>query len=145
MKRMIFSILTFSVLILNAQTDDLPQKVKDALYSKYPKARDVIWKNNNNNYEIEFYQAGDMFTSLFDKEGNWIETGVVIADGELPFNLQQDLNKKYADAAIIFSEKVNTSASTTFYRVYIETVDTSLIIKSGPDGKISEVTGYYGY
>ncbi len=106
MKRIIISILTFTVLMLNAQTDDLPQKVKDAFYGKYPKARDIIWKIGNNNYEIEFYQAGDMFTSIFDKEGNWIETGVVIADGELPLNLQQDLNKKYADAAIIFSERL---------------------------------------
>ncbi len=97
MKRIIISILTFTVLMLNAQTDDLPQKVKDAFYGKYPKARDIIWKIGNNNYEIEFYQAGDMFTSIFDKEGNWIETGVVIADGELPLNLQQELNKKYAN------------------------------------------------
>ena len=93
----------------------------------------------NNIYEIEFYQSGDMFTALFDKDGNWIETGVVIADGELPVNFQQELNKKYADAEIIYSEKVVTSNNISFFRVFIETPDTSLIIKSSPDGKISEV------
>ena len=145
MKRIISSLLIFSVLMLNAKTDDLPQSVYNALYNKYPKARDVIWKTDNNIYEIEFYQSGDMFTALFDNEGNWIETGVVIADSDIPANLQQELNKKYPDATIIYSEKVNTSTNTNFFRVFIETADTSLIIKSSPDGKISEVTGNYNY
>jgi hypothetical protein len=139
MKRIIISLLMISVLMLNAQTDNLPQKVNDAFYGKYPKARDLIWKIDNNIYEIEFYQSGDMFTALFDKDGNWIETGVVIADGELPVNFKQELNKKYADAEIIYSEKVVTSNNISFFRVFIETPDTSLIIKSSPDGKISEV------
>ncbi len=145
MKKIVISLLVFTVFILNAQTDDLPQKVNDAFYGKYPKARDVIWKTDNKIYEIEFYQSGDMFTALFDKDGNWIETGVVIADGELPVNFQKELNKKYTDAEIIYSEKVNTSANTTFFRVFIETIDTSLMIKSGPDGKIAEITGSYNY
>jgi len=143
MKRIIISLLMFSVIMLNAQTDDLPQKVNDAFYSKYPKARDVIWKTDSKIYEIEFYQSGDMFTALFDKDGNWIETGVVITDEELPVNFQQELNKKYPDAEIVYSEKVVTSNNISFFRVFIETQDTSLIIKSSPDGKISEVNQDY--
>jgi len=143
MKRIIILLLTFSVLMLNAQTDDLPQKVNDALYKKYPNARDVNWKTNNNIYEIEFYQSVDMFTTLFDKEGIWIETGVVIADSELPVNLQHELNKKYPDAAIIYSEKVITSSSINFFRVFIETEDASLIVKSSLGGIITEVVENY--
>jgi len=143
MKKIISIPFLFFALLLNAQTDVLPQKINDPFFKKYPKASDITWVKDSSIYSIEFYQYGDMFTSLFDEEGNWLETGVVIPDDQLPVNFKQALNDKYPRAILIYCEKVETIEGSTYFRANIETNEASLIIKSDAQGNISGVTKNY--
>jgi hypothetical protein len=139
MKRIIIIPFLFFALFLNAQTGDLPQKINDPFFEKYPKARDINWVKDSSIYSIEFYQYGDLFTSLYDEEGNWIETGIVIADNELPVKIRQELIGKYPGSIIIYSERVETMKGDNYFRVNIETNNASLIINSDAQGNILKV------
>lgn len=139
MKNISIILILFFALYVNAQTDILPQNINDAFLKKYPKARDVNWTKDSIFYSIEFYQFGDLYTSLFDEEGNWIETGVVIADNELPVKIKQELTAKYPGSIIIYSERVEKIKGDKYYRVNVETNSESLIVSFDAQGNIAKI------
>jgi hypothetical protein len=140
MKSIIIIPFLFLAICVNSQTDVLPQNINDAFFQKYPKARDVNWTKDSIFYSIEFYQYGDLYTSLYDEEGNWIETGVVIADNELPVKIRQELTAKYPGSIIVYSERVETIKGDKYYRVNVETNSESLIVSSDSQGNIAKIT-----
>jgi hypothetical protein len=139
MKRVIIIPFLFFVLFVKGQTDNLPQNINDAFLQKYPKAKDINWTRDSIYYSIEFYQYGDLYTSLYDEEGNWIETGVVIADSELPAKIKQELITRYPGSIIIYSERVETIKGDKYYRVNVETNNASLIVYTDSQGKIAKI------
>jgi len=100
-------LLTLISLSLNAfaQEDNIPHKVEEAFFAKYPNELIDNWISNDGLYYLEFYLKREMYTAVFTAEGIWKETSEIISDTDIPEKLNEYLKKNYPDFNIIYSEK----------------------------------------
>ena len=77
-----------------------PQQVKEALSEKYPDAAFVEWDYNNDNDEIQGYEAefilnGQEYNAFFKEEGSWIQTEIEISRKNVPEAIVSTLKSDY--------------------------------------------------
>ncbi len=126
MKKILFIILAiFFNTWANTQDDELPAKVNEAFNLKYPKAKNVYWDLEDNNYKIEFEIFPDTYTAFFSETGKWFETAKIISDPDIPEKAVTAINKEYPDFEIYYSEYVENQKGEKFYRInsYAEDAD----------------------
>lgn len=67
-----------------------------AFKSKYPKAAFVRWKQIDVfKWQVNFNSKGKKFTSLYDSEGNWLETITLVPLEFIPKKVQQNFKGKF--------------------------------------------------
>jgi hypothetical protein len=135
MKNLLLIALLFSCVFANSQVTDLPQEVTTALKNKYPTAKVDGWSVDSSGfYSVDYYIKSDFYTSVFDKKGLWTETSMVIGDEDAPAQLKAYMAKNYPGYKVCFTEKVQTSASSTFIRLTVFLNGKTIVVQSDENG-----------
>ena len=133
MKTFFIYLLLFVSIHSFAQETELPEIIESAFTTKYPNANLDDWKSENGTYFLNFYLKSEFYTSIFDKDGKWIETAEIISDFDLPLSLREYLKKNYPSEIITYCEKVEKSKAKPVFRVNIAG-DSELTLQSNEDG-----------
>jgi hypothetical protein len=84
----------FAFTINNSQ--DVPQKVKDALTKMFPNAKSVKWdKESETEWEAEFKMDKIEYSANFLEDGTWQETEREIKEKDLPQNVKTAFLKAF--------------------------------------------------
>lgn len=121
----------------------VPDNVSSAFNKKYPKAEDVNWSKEFNNYQVEFTHKNTPMTALFNMEGDCVETATYIQKDELPEKTLEEIDWYYTNALIISSRKAKDYKSANFYRVTVETGDAFFFLKVDEEGDIIDTSVRY--
>jgi len=102
---------------------NVPQVIKNAFLQKFPKAKEVKWDKEGNNFEASF-DLNDVDNSvLFNKEGKIVETEIEIKVNQLPKNARQYLNNNYKNQKVKEAAKIVTEKGTTIFEAEIKGKD----------------------
>lgn len=147
MKNLRFVVLTVFTLFVTTTLigQDLtktkvPQSFKDELLKEYPKAKDIEWKRNGNDFKVEF-EVGKMDHEIwFNKEGKKVRVEKEITTVELPPALATLLKNQYADYTIDSVDAIEKNGVKT-YKVELEKGwDKEIEITFTTTGKVLNVT-----
>jgi preprotein translocase subunit SecD len=127
--------------------DKLPQKVKDTLKAKFPKAEiHKLTKEKEGDtviYDLEFKQEGRKFEADIKEDGTIVNWEKEIAAKDLPEAVTKAVEKKYPKAKLkevmeITAVKDNKDMLEG-YEVVLDTADNKEVeLTLAPDGKILE-------
>jgi len=136
MKKQILTavILTLGFMVF-AQTP--PVKVTQAFGKKFTKATNVKWEaENTTEWEAEFTNEDKKMSANFDAEGTWLETEVDIKNAEIPADILNAVNAKFANCEI---EEVSAIEKPGFkgYEMDIELGETKSEILVSSKGEIT--------
>ncbi len=157
MKRLINLIILVGLLVLlvgscgqqkdKTDSDQIPQKVSEALKAKFPDAEIVKWTKEEEGeiviYDFEFTQNGQKLEADIKEDGSIHNWEKAIAAEDLPMVVQNVVSEKYPDA--IIKEIMEITAvnegedQLEGYEIVFENLDKEEIeITVAPDGNIIE-------
>lgn len=98
-----------------AQETKIPKSVKDSFSKLYPKASDVKWDKENQDYEASFKLDGKDMSVILDKDGKVLETETAIEISQLPKGVEKYVMNNYKGFKITGAAKiVNSKGEVTF-------------------------------
>jgi hypothetical protein len=118
MKRTILVLtLLFCAAAISYSQIKVPEKVKTAFETKFPKAESVKWRMDDDDYSSDFTFDSVNYFAGFDDDGKWTETGVAILFDNLPDAVKQVVKKTYKDTDIKNVYSVEDSDGKIYYEV----------------------------
>ncbi|MGN6164895.1 MAG: PepSY-like domain-containing protein [Flavisolibacter sp.] len=104
-----------------AQSDDVPQAIKEAFTKQYPNAENVEYKDNLLNTWVNFTLNGDKMKANYKKDGQWENTEKDWSYDKLPAAVQDGFKKsKYADREIEETKVIYRAGGTERYRLKVK-------------------------
>ena len=122
-KLMFFVVLSILPLISFGQKTkekNVPQVVKNALYQKFPNAKEVKWDKEKDSYEASFDVNQVDNSVLFSQDGKIVETEVEIKMSQLPKNALNYLKEHYKSQKIKEAAKIVTNKGVVIYEAEIQ-------------------------
>lgn len=105
------------------QNSEVPTSVKSAFQKLHPKATDVRWEKEKENYEASFDVNKVDNSVLFDAHGNLIETEVEIELSQLPRGILEYVKTHYADKTVKEAAKITNTKGDVTYEAEIKGMD----------------------
>lgn len=99
---------------------EVPKKVSSAFENKFDGAESVEWSMANNGYEAKFELDEISKTSIFSKEGKWIQTGTFIESADVDSPVMDKLSDKFGEFEYETIELIETPKE-AFYQFNIIT------------------------
>jgi hypothetical protein len=101
-----------------AQSDNVPQAVKETFTKQYPAAENVEYKDNLLNVWVNFTLNGDTLKANYTKKGVWENTEKSITYVQLPDAVKDGfLKSKYADREVEETKIIYRAGGTERYRL----------------------------
>src|SRR6202008_548690 len=136
----ISAILLLSISKICAQTTDkigrIPLLAARAISKKYPEMSDAVWKKQDTLFIVEFKNDGTKTRSLFDLQGNLLETQVFTKVKKLPEPVKSTLKLQYKEYDAEESYTVETINKEVFYRGVLEKDSVILDLRMDNGGKV---------
>jgi uncharacterized membrane protein YkoI len=129
MKKILLLILLCTASVSFSQTN-VPEKVKVSFDKKFPKAANVKWSLDDEEYSAEFNVDSTNYFAGFSEDGKWTETGTSVTVENLPEAVLRVIKNKLKDNEVKNLYSVEDSGGQVYYEVDIM-----------KDGKIVEL--YY--
>lgn len=109
-------VLTYSFLRLTGAMKGTPNEtVNKAFKEKYPKASFVRWHQIDvSKWRVQFFLKESDFSSLFDSEGNWLETFTSLSFEYIPKPVQENFKEKHSSQGIQKICHIKTSTNDIF-------------------------------
>ena len=139
MKKQLIILLLLIGSMAYSQNDTIPICVKDAFKTKFPGAKNIYWYHEHGHCRIEFDLLSDSYIVLYTETGEWIETGKIISDLEIPAIINSAVKKKYPKCQISFAEMVVNKKGESFFRINSFNCDSDLVINVNDEGKIISI------
>lgn len=136
MKKVFIFLIMCIATMAYAQDEETPMCVKEAFKTKFPGAKNVYWYPEETRCRIEFDLLADSYIVIYSKTGEWLETGKIVSDMEIPAIVTSSVKKKYPNCQISFAEMVVNKKGESFYRINSFNCDADLMINVNEDGKI---------
>lgn len=89
-----------------AQQTKVPQTAKDSFSKLYPKATEVKWDKENNDYEASFKLNSKDMSVIFDSNGKALETETAIEVSMLPKGVEKYVMGNFKDYKITGAAKI---------------------------------------
>ncbi len=89
-----------------AQQVNIPKTVKESFSKLYPKAIEVKWDKENQDYEASFKLNGKDMSVILDKDGKVIETETAIEISQLPKGVEKYVMDYYKGFKITGAAKI---------------------------------------
>jgi len=101
-----------------AQSDNVPQAVKETFTKQYPDAENIEYKDNLLNVWVNFTQNGDTLRANYTKKGVWENTEKSFSFDKLPEAVKDGFAKsKYADREVEETKIIYRAGGTERYRL----------------------------
>lgn len=101
-----------------AQSENVPQAVKETFTKQYPAAENVEYKDNLLNVWVNFTLNGDTLKANYTKKGVWENTEKAITYDQLPEAVKDGFSKsKYADREVEETKIIYRPGGTERYRI----------------------------
>jgi len=101
-----------------AQSDNVPQAVKETFTKQYPDAENIEYKDNLLNVWVNFTQNGDTLKANYTKKGVWENTEKSFSFDKLPEAVKDGFAKsKYADREVEETKIIYRAGGTERYRL----------------------------
>lgn len=131
-----FLLLTVIVYGQDIHQSQVPSVVVNSFKMEFPKAKDVEWERDGDNYNVDF--EIDFFTDYeawFDASGKLIHFTEEISSGELPKAVKDAIKTQYSSYRIDDVKKINENGIIS-YRVEVEKRDDERHLSYSEDGKL---------
>lgn len=104
-KNLVIALLLISFTSFAQQTN-IPKAAKDSFSKLYPKATEVKWDKENQDYEASFKLDGKNMSVIFDKNGKVMETESAIEISQLPKGIEKYVMDNYKEYKITGAAKI---------------------------------------
>lgn len=104
-KNLVIALLLISFTAFAQQTN-IPKAAKDSFSKLYPKATEVKWNKENQDYEASFKLEGKNMSVIFDKNGKIMETETAIEISQLPKGIEKYVMDNYKGYKITGAAKI---------------------------------------
>lgn len=98
---------------------DVNEKVLKAFHETFTKAKDVVWHEFDDFFQVNFWQGDINIRVKYDSDGNVISTIRYYYERQLPPLILSKLKKKYSDQKVFGVTEVS-SVSTIKYVITLE-------------------------
>ena len=119
--------------------DNVPADVRSTFKNKYSSAEKVSWQLDYDNYVAEFTFLNSKMSSMFDKEGNWLETHYFIKSTELPKEVKDSVTKQFGTLLSMYTiedaEKIESKDKDLYYKLEVEKAGTTYNMMYSENGK----------
>jgi hypothetical protein len=100
-----------------AQVVNIPDKAKQSLAEKYPKAKDIVWSNNISNYTATFKKKKKYYAAHYNIDGTWDNTETQVDRDDLPKAVKTSFaNSRYSDWQVTSTDFVEDNKGQSLYR-----------------------------
>ncbi|MCW3462684.1 hypothetical protein [Chitinophaga nivalis] len=139
MKKLI--LLLSAAFLLSAQTifahayeTAVNSKIASTFNESFTGAKEVKWyTEDNKTFTAKFTMSNTKVSAFFDDNGNLLATSRYLQPEQLPLEVTNKLNKKYAGNSI-FCVVEYTAEANTAYIITLEGKDHWTTVKAAPDG-----------
>jgi len=118
MKKLLLLILLFTASISFTQTN-VPEKVKASFDRKFPKAENVKWSLDDEDYSAEFKIDSLNYFAGFSEDGKWTETGTSVTVENLPEAVLRVIKNNIKDNEVKNIYSVEDSEGQVYFEVDI--------------------------
>lgn len=132
MKKVLLGALLIAGSALFAQ--DVPSNVKKTFQSKFPKAEEAEWIENDESYDVDFYENNAMKSASFNNAGKWLETRTSLE--KIPALVEKSVAAKYKGATVDATTLVESADGKVIYEVSAGSDAASYTIVMDKEGKI---------
>lgn len=132
MKKVLLGALLVAGSALFAQ--DVPSNVKKTFQAKFPKAQEAEWMDNEESFDVDFYENNVMKSASFNPAGNWLETRTSIEN--TPALVDKAVAAKFKGATVDAVTLVETADGKVVYEVSAGSDSASYNIIMDKAGKI---------
>jgi hypothetical protein len=109
------------VAIASAQVVDVPNKAKEDLAAKYPKATEVDWDNHVTYYTAAFKMSGKNYVAHYKIDGKFKYTLEELTLATLPSAVQQSFkNSKESDWNVLSAAHITRGKDEELYRIEVK-------------------------
>lgn len=138
MKKIILSITAALFSLVTFATDPLAvnEKVLTAFNKSFKDAKEVVWSEYENFYEVKFTHNTVQAMISYDQEGNILKSRRYYFEDMLPLLIKAKINKRYSDKKIYGVTELASDAEVAYY-IILEDEKTWLTIKSDSYGNMT--------
>ncbi|MBC7864731.1 MAG: PepSY-like domain-containing protein, partial [Bacteroidia bacterium] len=107
-----------SAQITTIKENQLPDAVKSAFGQKFPNAKGVTWRVNEERYDAVFKSEGKVVDAHFSKEGVFSNTETSLKTKNLPAIIIASIqSSEYAEWKLVRAGFIETNKNITYYKV----------------------------
>lgn len=117
------SVIGTTAMARKMKEKDVPATVKSAFENAFPKAEEVKWGMEDENYEADFELDEIDQSAILNTEGKVLETEVEIEISELPAKVKSYVNSHYQGKAIKKAEKITDAKGVVTYEAEMKKKD----------------------
>ncbi len=138
MKKIILSITAALFSIISFATDPtaVSEKVLTAFNKSFKDAKEVVWSEYENFYEVKFTHNTIQAMISYDEEGNILRSRRYYFEDMLPLLIKAKINKPYSDKKIFGITEMASDAEVSYY-IILEDDKNWLTVKSDSFGNFS--------
>ncbi len=138
MKKIILSIATalFSIIAFADAPVAVSEKALFAFNQSFKDAKEVVWSEYENFYEVKFMHNTVRSWISYDQEGNVLKSRRYYYEDMLPLFIKAKINKRYSDKKIYGVTEMASDAEVSYY-IMLEDDKSWLTIKSDSYGNMS--------
>ena len=142
-KHLFLFLILFSF-IVNAQSVNIPQEVKDSFTQLYPKATGVKWVKVDETevydaeYLAKFKDKGKATTAVFDPSGNFKMTKSALPTSKLPKSIINYVKTTYGGSKISESNQLTVKNGDVFYEAIIKIGTEKFSVYFDKDGELTD-------
>ncbi len=114
---------------------DISEKVLQAFNKTFPQARQVVWTELENTYEVSFLQDDLPSRVTYDKEGEIINITRYYFQKDLPSIILVSVQEKYPGKTISGITEFSADGATDYY-ITLTDANGGLVIKSDISGNL---------
>ena len=138
MKKIILSIATalFSIIAFADAPVAVSEKALSAFNQSFKDAKEVVWNEYENFYEVKFMHNSVKSMISYDEEGNVLRSRRYYYEETLPLFIKAKINKRYSDKKIYGITEIASDAEVAYY-IILEDDKNWLTIKTDSYGNMS--------
>ena len=143
MKKIILSIVTalFSVIAFADAPVAVSEKALSAFKQSFKDAKEVVWSEYENFYEVKFTHNTIQAMISYDEEGNVLRSRRYYFEEMLPLFIKAKITKRYSDKKIYGVTEIASDAEVAYY-IILEDDKNWLTVKADSYGNMSTYQKY---
>ncbi|HEU4573942.1 MAG TPA: hypothetical protein VFS36_02995 [Chitinophagaceae bacterium] len=116
MKKLVFAFLLMAAVSVKATAPvEVNEKVLKAFKETFTRAEDVVWHEQDNVYQANFWQNNINIRAVYDEGGNLLQTIRYYFERQLPPNILARLKKKYDNRSVYGVTEITSDNEISYY------------------------------